>query len=59
MIVQKSTIAQIFSGLSNVVKSSGNAIKASATGIGTGIKTALTGVATAARRYWGWFGGNV
>lgn len=45
----KSTIAQIFSGLSNIVKSSGNAIKASATGIGTGIKTALTGVATAAK----------
>lgn len=45
----KSTMTNVFTGLSNVIKSSGNAIKASATGIGTGIKTALTGVATAAK----------
>lgn len=45
----KSTMTNVFNGLSNVIKSSGNAIKASATGIGTGIKTALTGVATAAK----------
>ncbi|MFS1134926.1 tape measure protein, partial [Enterococcus hirae] len=45
----KSTMTNVFAGLSNVIKSSGNAIKASATGIGTGIKTALTGVATAAK----------
>ncbi|WP_099831262.1 hypothetical protein [Streptococcus suis] len=49
----KSTISQVFSGLSNVIKSSGTAIKTAATGIGTGISTAFkgigTGVATAAR----------
>ncbi|MFI3068651.1 hypothetical protein [Streptococcus suis] len=49
----KSTISQVFSGLSNVIKSSGTAIKTAATGIGTGISTAFkgigTGVATAAK----------
>ncbi|HFI0915796.1 TPA: tail tape measure protein [Streptococcus suis] len=49
----KSTISQVFTGLSNVIKSSGTAIKMAATGIGTGISTAFkgigTGVATAAR----------
>ncbi len=49
----KSTISQVFSGLSNVIKSSGTAIKTAATGIGKGISTAFrgigTGVATAAR----------
>lgn len=45
----KSTMTNVFTGLSNVIKSSGNAVKASVTGIGTGIKTALTGVATAAK----------
>lgn len=41
----KSTITQLFNGISNVIKSSGTAIKAAATGIGQGIKTALSGVA--------------
>ncbi len=49
----KSTISQVFTGLSNVIKSSGTAIKTAATGIGTGISTAFkgigTGVATAAK----------
>ncbi|HFU4448721.1 TPA: hypothetical protein ACGO91_000908 [Streptococcus suis] len=49
----KSTISQVFSGLSKVIKSSGTAIKTAATGIGTGISTAFkgigTGVATVAR----------
>ncbi|HEM3695561.1 TPA: hypothetical protein U1D18_000689 [Streptococcus suis] len=49
----KSTISQVFTGLSNVIKSSGTAIKTAATGIGTGISTAFkgigTGVASAAR----------
>ena len=41
----RSTITQLFNGISNVIKSSGTAIKAAATGIGQGIKTALSGVA--------------
>ncbi|HEL2003162.1 TPA: tape measure protein [Streptococcus suis] len=47
----KSTISQVFSGLSNVIKSSGTAIKAAATGIGTGIKTALSGVGPVLRAF--------
>lgn len=42
----KSTISQVFSGLSNVIKSSGTAIKTAATGIGTGISTAFKGIGT-------------
>ncbi|MFM0876506.1 hypothetical protein P7J50_08060 [Streptococcus suis] len=49
----KSTISQVFTGLSNVIKSSGTAIKTAATGIGTGISNAFkgigTGIATAAK----------
>ena len=41
----KSFISQIFSGLANVIKSSGTAIKTAATGIGQGIKVALSGLA--------------
>lgn len=41
----RSTITQLFNGISNVIKSSGTAIKAAATGIGQGIKAALSGVA--------------
>lgn len=41
----KSLVSQIFSGLSNVIKSSGTAIKTAATGIGQGIKIALSGLA--------------
>lgn len=41
----KSTITQLFNGISNIIKSSGTAIKTAATGIGQGIKTALSGVA--------------
>ncbi|MGQ7395553.1 tape measure protein [Streptococcus suis] len=47
----KRTISQVFSGLSNVIKSSGTAIKAAATGIGTGIKTALSGVGPVLRAF--------
>lgn len=47
----KSTISQVFSGLSNVIKSSGTAIKTAATGIGTGIKTALSGVGPVLRAF--------
>ncbi|MEY8462515.1 tape measure protein [Streptococcus merionis] len=42
----KSTITQLFNGLSNVTKSLGTAIKNAATGIGTGLKSALTGAGT-------------
>ena len=41
----KSFVSQIFSGLANVIKSSGTAIKTAATGIGQGIKVALSGLA--------------
>lgn len=41
----RSTITQLFNGISNVIKSSGTAIKAASTGIGQGIKAALSGVA--------------
>ena len=41
----ESLVSQIFSGLSNVIKSSGTAIKTAATGIGQGIKVALSGLA--------------
>lgn len=41
----KSTITQLFNGLSNVIKSLGTAIKTAATGIGQGLKTALSGLA--------------
>ncbi|HFI0157837.1 TPA: tape measure protein [Streptococcus suis] len=47
----KSTISQVFTGLSNVIKSSGTAIKTAATGIGTGIKTALSGVGPVLRAF--------
>lgn len=47
----KSTISQVFSGLSNVIKSSGTAIKTAATGIGTGIRTALSGVGPVLRAF--------
>lgn len=41
----KSTISQLFSGISNIIKSAGVAIKTAALGIGQGIKAALSGVA--------------
>ncbi|HFU4004993.1 TPA: hypothetical protein ACGO3P_000338, partial [Streptococcus suis] len=47
----KSTISQVFTGLSNVIKSSGTAIKTAAIGIGTGIKTALSGVGPVLRAF--------
>jgi tape measure domain-containing protein len=47
----KSTITQLFNGISNIIKSSGSAIKAAATGIGQGIKTALSGVAPVIRAF--------
>lgn len=47
----KSTIAQLFNGISNIIKSSGSAIKAAATGIGQGIKTALSGIAPVVRAF--------
>lgn len=47
----RSTITQLFNGISNVIKSSGTAIKAAATGIGQGIKAALSGAAPAIRAF--------
>lgn len=47
----KGVITQIFNGLSNVIKSSGNAIKSAATGIGTGLKSALTGLSTVIKAF--------
>ena len=47
----KSTITQLFNGISNIIKSSGSAIKAAATGIGQGIKTALSGIAPVVRAF--------
>ncbi|HEO1924782.1 TPA: tape measure protein [Streptococcus agalactiae] len=47
----KSTITQLFNGLSNVIKSLGTAIKAAATGIGQGLKAALSGLAPVIRAF--------
>lgn len=47
----RSTITQLFNGISNVIKSSGTAIKAAATGIGQGIKAALSGVAPVVKAF--------
>ncbi|WP_304949191.1 tape measure protein [Streptococcus sinensis] len=47
----KGVISQLFTGLSNVIKASGTAIKAAATGIGQGIKAALSGVAPVIRAF--------
>ncbi|MGV3439124.1 tape measure protein [Streptococcus agalactiae] len=47
----KSTITQLFNGLSNVIKSIGTAIKAAATGIGQGLKAALSGLAPVIRAF--------
>ena len=47
----RSTITQLFNGISNIIKSSGTAIKAAATGIGQGIKAALSGAAPAIRAF--------
>lgn len=47
----KGIITQLLTGLSNVIKSSGTAIKAAATGIGQGIKAALSGVAPVIRAF--------
>lgn len=47
----KSTITQLFNGLSNVIKSLGTAIKSAATGIGQGLKSALSGLAPVIRAF--------
>lgn len=47
----KSTITQLFNGLSNVIKSLGTSIKTAATGIGQGLKTALSGLAPVIRAF--------
>ena len=47
----KGIISQLMTGLSNIIKSSGTAIKAAATGIGQGIKAALSGVAPVIRAF--------
>lgn len=47
----KSTITQLFNGLSNVIKSLGTAIKSAATGIGQGLKAALSGLAPVIRAF--------
>ena len=47
----KSTITQLFNGLSNVIKSLGTSIKTAATGIGQGLKAALSGLAPVIRAF--------
>ena len=47
----KSTISQLFNGLSNVIKSLGTSIKTAAVGIGQGLKTALSGLAPVIRAF--------
>ena len=47
----KSTISQLFNGLSNVIKSLGSSIKTAAVGIGQGLKTALSGLAPVIRAF--------
>lgn len=47
----KGIISQLMTGLANIIKSSGTAIKAAATGIGQGIKAALSGVAPVIRAF--------
>ena len=40
----KSTITQLFSGMANVIKSTGTSISTAAKGIGTGLSTAFKGL---------------
>ena len=47
----KSTITQLFNGLSNIIKSLGTSIKTAAVGIGQGLKTALSGLAPVIRAF--------
>lgn len=47
----KSTISQLFNGLSNIIKSLGTSIKTAAVGIGQGLKTALSGLAPVIRAF--------